>query len=50
MPEYHPVAPVELRFADGSKPVGVKQGTRTYEEFQRAASALFSELRRVRPS
>lgn len=49
-PAYHPVSPVELTFDDEQAPVGVRPGTRTYEEFQRCASALFSELRRVRPS
>jgi hypothetical protein len=48
-PEYHPVAPVELTFDDEGGPLGVRPGTRTFEEFQRAASALFTELRRARP-
>ncbi|HEY3317242.1 MAG TPA: hypothetical protein VGK50_02295 [Coriobacteriia bacterium] len=49
-PEYTPVAPVELRFSDGSAPVGVRPGTRTFEEFQRAAAVLFAEYRRANPS
>lgn len=48
-PDYRPVGPVELRFTDGSAPVGVRAGGRTFEEFQRAAAALFAELRRAVP-
>jgi len=48
-PDYRPIGPVELRFTDGSASVGVRAGSRTFEEFQRAAAALFAELRRAVP-
>ncbi len=45
---YHLVAPVELHFTGGGARVGVKAGTRTYDEFQRLASILLGDLRKAR--
>ena len=40
VPEYRLVAPVELHFTGGGGRVGVRPGSRTYDEFQRLAAAL----------
>ncbi|MDO8880761.1 MAG: hypothetical protein Q7W44_08180 [Coriobacteriia bacterium] len=45
---YALVAPVELHFAGGGARVGVRAGTRTYDEFQRLASILLGDLRKAR--
>ena len=42
------VAPVELHFTGAEGRVGVKSGTRTYDEFQRLAGILLGDLRRAR--
>ncbi|MBN2840730.1 MAG: hypothetical protein JXP37_07240 [Coriobacteriia bacterium] len=42
------VAPVELHFTGSVGRVGVKSGTRTYDEFQRLAGILLGDLRRAR--
>ena len=42
-PELVMAAPVEMWFGDSR--VGVKQGTRTYEQFRRYADVLFDDLR-----
>ncbi len=47
--DYVMVAPVELVFDDLGPRVGIRSGTRTYLEFQRIASVLFSDLARSRP-
>lgn len=47
--EYAMVAPVEMHFADRGKLVGVREGTKTFAEFQRAAANLLAELKRVSP-
>jgi hypothetical protein len=47
--DYVPVAAIELTYDDGQPPVGVRSGSRTFEEFQRAAAALFAELKRATP-
>ena len=48
--DYAMIAPVELVFDDTSPRVGIRSGTRTYLEFQRIASVLFSDLARARSS
>ncbi len=45
-PEFDPVSPVEMWFGDTR--VGVKEGTKTFELFQRYASSLLEELSRAR--
>ncbi len=45
---YELVAPVELTFTVGEGRIGVKAGTRTYDEFQRLASILLGDLRKAR--
>lgn len=46
---YGLVAPVEMHFADRGKLIGVREGTRTYDEFQRLAANLLGELKRISP-
>lgn len=48
IPDYQLVAPVELHFTAGEGRVGVKSGTRTYDEFQRLASILLGDLFKAR--
>jgi hypothetical protein len=45
---YRPAGSVELRFADESRRVGVKTGSKAHAEFVRLGDALLSELRHVR--
>jgi hypothetical protein len=47
--DFTPIGPVDIRFDDGADPIGVRPGTRTYEQFQTAAAVLFAELRRAVP-
>ena len=47
-PEFDLVSPVEMWFGDTR--VGVKEGTKTYELFQRYASALLNDLSEARKS
>jgi hypothetical protein len=43
--EYALVAPVELHFTTSGSRVGVRQGTRTFLEFQRLSDILWEDLR-----
>ncbi|MBS3957655.1 MAG: hypothetical protein KGZ40_09060, partial [Clostridiales bacterium] len=46
VPDIELVAPVEMWF--GEVRIGVKEGTKTYEQFQRYAAVLFDELAKAR--
>lgn len=48
IPEHVLVAPVEMWFQDHR--VGVKAGTKTYDQFQRIAQVLFDDLKQARAS
>jgi hypothetical protein len=47
-PEYRMVAPVELRFTDGPRRIGIRPGTATFLKYQRLAAVLLGDLRKAR--